>query len=148
MTSYITTYDQWLSAFRKDKRSIWIKVDLSSGTQIYFKDYADWQDIKKTCESESLEIHAVSLQFKSNIIKVDTKDSDGVYLIRAIRGRMGGKSQHYYTIGLLREGVVHKGMWLTPELIEEENYEDTLDNCFEEAIIYNHARKAHTKESV
>ena len=60
---------------------------------------------------------------KTSFIKMHTKD--------------------YYTIGKLVDGVVLKSRWLTPELIVEEKIEDSLDNCFEEAIIYNHARKTN-----
>jgi hypothetical protein len=148
MNKYITSYSQWLSAFKKNSRAIWVKVSFSNGQEIYFSDYKDWQDIKSICQSEGLGVDNISLQYKSHIINIDTQDSDGVYLVRALRGQIGGDSRQYYTVGVIDEGVVKKGMWLTPELIEEENYEDTLDNCFEQAIIYNHARKSHTQEPV
>jgi len=28
-------------------------------------------------------------------------------------------------------------MWITPELILDKEYEDEIENCFEEAIIYD-----------
>ena len=51
-------------------------------------------------------------------------------------GRMGGKSNEYYTTGILKDGTMHKHMWLIPELIVEKELHDDLDECFEEAIIY------------
>jgi len=51
---------------------------------------------------------------------------------------VGASSRDYYTIGKLIKGVVHKSMWLTPEIIVDQTYEDELENCFEEAVIYNH----------
>lgn len=148
MIEYITTYEDWYQEFKKDKSAIWIKAHLSDGKEIYFKDYKRWQDIKKTCRLERLDIHGVSLQFKSNIVHIDTKKADGVYLVRSIKGQIGGNSQHYYTVGIVDGDTVRKGMWLTPELLEEENFEDPLDKCFKEAIIYNHARSTHRKKPV
>ena len=136
MTEYITTHDQWLEEYRKDKRVVWVRALLSSGEEIYFKDYDTWLDIKGKCDSESLNVNRISLQYRSHIINVDTVDTQGVYLIRSLMGQMGAKSRQYYTIGQIKDGVVHKAQWLVPELIEEKTFEDTLDNCFEEAIIY------------
>jgi hypothetical protein len=33
-------------------------------------------------------------------------------------------------------------MWLTPELVEDNSYEDDLNNCFEEALIYQNGKKS------
>ena len=148
MNNYITSYEGWYEEFKKDKSAIWVRVHLSSGEELYFKEYSQWQDIKNTCLSSLLNIEGISLQFKSNVVHIDTQGGDGVYLVRSIKGQIGGDSQHYYTIGVVKGDIVTKGMWLTPELLEEENFEDDIDNCFEEAIIYNHARKSHRQEQV
>ena len=92
--------------------------------------------------------NGISLQFKSNSVFIDTKDCEGVYLVRSIKGQIGGDTQHYYTVGTVLGSTVKKGMWITPDLIEEENFEDSIDNCFEEAIIYNHARKPNRQEPI
>jgi len=141
MNSYITTHDQWLEEYRKDKRAIWVRALLSDGREIYFKDYDTWHDIKKTCSERCLSVEKIKLQYRSHIIEVDTNGVEGVYLVRSVMGQIGGDSKNYYTIGCVIDGKVRKSMWLTPELIEEENIEDTLDNCFEEAIIYHYEKE-------
>jgi len=83
----------------------------------------------------------IKLQYRSNVIEVETKDCDGVYLVRSILGEVGGGVKNYYTIGALKDDIVYKGRWLTPELIEEEKVEEGLDNCFEEAIIYRYDKR-------
>ena len=52
-------------------------------------------------------------------------------------GQMGGESREYYTTGTLKNGIVHKKMWMIPELIVEKEYKDEEDECFKEAIIYD-----------
>ena len=58
---------------------------------------------------------------------------------------MGGDSKHYYTVGIIKGDVVHKKMWIIPELIEEKSYEDDIDACFEEGIIYNDQKTKENK---
>ena len=118
-----------------------MRAVLSNGQEIYFSDYDIWYAVKNKCEQEGLSVNMVKLQYRSSVVEVDTAGSDAVYVVRSLRGNIGGETSHYYTIGIMNDNIVHKTMWLTPELIEnEEKSEDTLDNCFEEAIIYNHAR--------
>tara|TARA_Y100000296_G_scaffold77032_1_gene98209 strand:+ start:54 stop:485 length:432 start_codon:yes stop_codon:yes gene_type:complete len=141
MNSYITTHDQWLEEYRKDKRAIWVRVLLSDGREIYFKDYGVWKDLKETCQKEVLSIKQVKLQYRSHVIEEDVDGAEGVYLVRSVMGQIGGDSSNYYVIGRVVGDKVLKTSWLTPELIQEENFEDTLDNCFEEAIIYQHEKE-------
>tara|TARA_B100000745_G_C20060097_1_gene361706 strand:+ start:466 stop:900 length:435 start_codon:yes stop_codon:yes gene_type:complete len=143
MTDYITTHEGWLTEYRKDKTLIWVRVVLSNGREIYFADYKTWLSIKKLCVDEKLSVSTVRLQYKSHVETIDASDAEAVYLVRSIMGQVGGESKNYYTIGKLIDGVVLKSRWLTPELVEEEKIEDSLDNCFEEAIIYDHARKTN-----
>jgi hypothetical protein len=58
-------------------------------------------------------------------------------MVRSVKGEFGGSTKNCYTTGYLKNNVVHKTMWITPELVEESSYVDDLDNCFEEAIIYH-----------
>ena len=146
MADFITSHEEWLPEYRKNKYAIWIRVVLSNGQEIYFSDYNIWYDIKSKCEGEKLSINCVKLQYSSNVVEIDTSDNDAVYVVRSLKGQIGGETSHYYTVGILRGDVVYKSMWLTPEMIAEEKEEDTLDNCFEEAIIYNHARTTNRQE--
>ena len=77
------------------------------------------------------------MQFRSHEVTIDVEDAEAVYLVRSVMGQMGGESRQYYTTGRLEGGKMHKKMWLTPELIVEKELTDEIDECFEEAIIYN-----------
>ena len=143
MTNYITTREEWLKEYRKDKTSIWVRAVLSDGQEIFFRDYHTWLSIKETCSDKSLSISMLKLQYKSHVEEIDVSDSEAVYLIRSLKGQIGGATRNYYTVGTLADGIMLKSKWLTPELVEEEKTEETLDKCFEEAIIYNHARKSN-----
>ena len=56
-------------------------------------------------------------------------------------GQMGGQTKNYFTTGLVNGDKVEKKMWLTPELVVDKEYEDEIENCFEEAIIYDKTEK-------
>ncbi len=143
MNNYITTHEGWLTEYRKDKTCIWVRAGLSDGREIYFKDYKTWLSIKEFCDEEKLSVCSIKLQYKSHVETINVSDAEAVYLVRSLMGQIGGETKNYYTVGRLVDGVVFKSRWLTPELVEEEKIEDSLDNCFEEAIIYNHARKSN-----
>ena len=146
MDNFITSREQWLEEYKKDKAAIWVIVTLSDGKQIWFKDYDVWMEIKDLCEDNSLDVAGLSIQFKSHKEDTDLSGAEAVYLIRSLMGQMGGTTKYYYTVGKLIKGVMYKSMWLTPEIIEERKEEETIENCFEEAIIYNHGKRKKRKK--
>jgi hypothetical protein len=134
--------DKWREAITTHSRSTrWIKCKLTNGEEI-FTDHKGWLDIKTKCDSESLFLTEWSLQFKSHEVTIDIdEDAEGVYFARSIMGRMGGKSLQYYTTGILKDNMVHKKMWLIPELIVDRTAVSCVEECFTETLIYNNAKK-------
>tara|TARA_B100000287_G_scaffold298985_1_gene282174 strand:+ start:429 stop:854 length:426 start_codon:yes stop_codon:yes gene_type:complete len=119
------------------EKEVFINVELSNGRDVYFSDYNSWLEIKDICYSEDLTLARLALQFRSHLEEINIDDAEAVYLVRSVMGQIGQKSKSYLTTGTLVGDVVHKKMWLTPELIVEKEYEDTVEGCFEEAMIYN-----------
>ncbi|NBP01092.1 MAG: hypothetical protein EBU90_13345 [Proteobacteria bacterium] len=144
MKQFIHTYSDWLTEYKKNKTLTWFKVTLSDKLDYYFNQYEDWFDIKKICQSCKLNIISISLQYKSNSCNIDTIDADGVYLVRSALGAIGETTKQTITIGKLYNSIVYKTMWVVPELVEQLNDQDKIENCFEEAIIYNDKQKAET----
>jgi hypothetical protein len=144
MKQFIHTHNDWLIEYKKDKTLTWFKVTLSDKLDYYFSNYSDWADIKRICESNKLNVISIGLQYKSNSCNVDTIDADGVYLVRSALGAMGEVTKQTITIGKLYNKIVYKTMWVVPELVEQLNDHDVIENCFEEAIIYNDKQKTET----
>jgi hypothetical protein len=144
MKQFIHTHNDWLIEYKKDKTLTWFKVTLSDKLDYYFSNYSEWADIKRICESNKLNVISIGLQYKSNSCNVDTIDADGVYLIRSALGAMGEVTKQTITIGKLYNNIVYKTMWVVPELVEQLNDQDVIENCFEEAIIYNDKQKTET----
>lgn len=134
----ISTYEDWLKEYRKDKYKIWIRATLSNNTEVYLPEHRDWLKLKNHCQDQKVKILKVGLQYRSHSIEINTQDADGVYLIRSLIGVMGENSKQTITIGKLYGDTIKKTMWVTPELIEELNSEDNIEDCFMEALILNY----------
>lgn len=141
MKTFITSYSDWLEEYKKDKYKTWIRAILSNDSEIYLKDYAEWLELKEYCLNNKLGIKKVGLQYRSHSIEVDTDNSDGVYLAKSILGSFGQATKQTFTVGILQDNVVNKTTWLIPELLKELETKDTIENCFEEALIYNYAKE-------
>lgn len=139
---------KWKDHYSKsDYNRTWIKVMTEDGQHFFFSEYDDWYGIQDYCEKNSVFIKDMHLQFRSHkCIMEIPDDTEGIYFVRSVMGAMGMKTKNYFTVGTLKDGVVSKKMWLVPELIFEKELEDDLDQCFEEAMLYNGKKKKNRKE--
>ncbi len=142
--------EKWREHYRKsNKHKVFVKVMLKNGKHFFFNDYSVWKEIKEYCESKLTFIEEMHFQFRSHKCVLNLGDPVGVYLIRSVMGEMGCDSVNFLTLGLLKEdGMVHKQMWMVPELLKDMEYTDPIEDCFEEAIIYNEEKKANAKKQV
>ena len=138
--------EKFLEKYRTNKQAIWIKIKLPNGKELLFDKYEVWKDIKSVCDNTDVFISNFHLQFRSHEIKIDIEDADAIYFIRSVMGQMGGDTKHYYTVGVLRGDIVSKKMFIIPELVEEKSYEDDIESCFPEGLIYNAQKKKKDKQ--
>jgi hypothetical protein len=142
---------KWADFYRSDRsntKHVFIKVMTTDGEHFFFHDYNKWFEIKEYCEKNSVFIKDLHLQFRSNRCIIDIENSDAVYLVRAVLGALGQETRHYFTVGTLRNGKMLKQMYVVPELVKEKEYEDALNNCFDEALIYDEKKKTNRKKQV
>ena len=134
---------EFLKRYRQDKTSVWVKVKLTNDKEFYFTNYkGSWEGIKATCDFKNLFIKEFILQFRSHEVIIDIpEDADAFYFVRSILGQMGADCQHYYTVGIIKGDNVQKDMYIIPELIKDKSYEDNIESCFEEGIIYDGRKK-------
>lgn len=142
---------KWAEFYRSDPsntKRIFIKAMTSDGKHFFCKVYDEWFDVKKHCEENSVFIQDLHLQFRTQRCIIDVTDADAVYVIRSVLGALGQDTKHYFTVGILKDGKMRKSMYVVPELIKEQEYEDTLDNCFDEALIYNEKTQKNREKQV
>jgi len=140
---------KWVEHYTNcDYNKVWIKVMTEEGKHWFFSDYNIWYEVKAHCEKNDIFIQDFHLQFRSHQCIIDVADSEGIYFVRSVMGAMGQKTKNFFTVGILRNDIVYKKMWLVPELIVEKEIEDTLENCFKEAMLYNGKKKKNGKEQV
>ncbi len=135
---FITSHQQWQEEYLKDRRKVWIRASLSNGEEVYLPEHKDWVRLKQYCKESKTHVTLVKLQYKSHVVEVDTSKAEAAYVVRSLIGQWGTDSKHAYTVGKLKDGIVYKKMWLTPELLPEQPDEDPVEDCFEEALIYNY----------
>lgn len=144
MNTFITSYQDWLEEYKKDKYNTWIRVTFTNDEEVYLRNYSEWLILKNHCKENELGVMKIGLQYRSNSIEIDVSDSDGVYLTRSIFASFGQSERQTYTVGKIFKSKVEKSIWIIPELIKQLEEEDRIDQCFEEAIIYNYAKKRET----
>tara|TARA_Y100000817_G_C16432195_1_gene356886 strand:+ start:17 stop:430 length:414 start_codon:yes stop_codon:yes gene_type:complete len=128
--------DKWLERYRSNKRATWVNVRLTNGEEHYYDQYEGWRSLKERCDKENIFIQEMSLQFRSHQVDIDLTDAEGIYLIRSLMGQLGGNTRDYLTTGILKGDKVYKKMWIVPELIVDKEMTDSVEDCFEEALIY------------
>ena len=133
---------KWVPLYRKNKDAVWIRGKLTNNEEINYDDYSSWKELKSYCEDNRLFFKELYLQFKSHKVQLNTEGAGGVYLVRAIKGSLGGgdNNRHYYTYGILKGSKVMKQMYVTPELVVDKEIEDDVKDCFKEALIYDKTR--------
>jgi hypothetical protein len=136
----------WLEKYRTNKSAVWIRGVLTSGEEFYHDTFDGWLSVKSKCEKFGLFLKELSLQYRSHKVDIDLTDAEAIYLIRSVMGKFGGKSKQYYTTGILKSGKVHKKMWILPELIVEKELTDDIEECFEEALLYDPEKTKNRKE--
>ena len=140
------TDQEWLSRYRSNKDAIWIKCKLTDDRQFYHDDFKGWLEIKDICDTDGVFVKELKLSFRSHEISVDIDDAEAVYLIKSVMGQIGADTKHYYTTGVLKEGIVYKQMWLIPELVIDKEFEENIEECFRQAVIYNDQEKKNREE--
>lgn len=138
--------EEWLKAYRSNKQAIWVKVQLTDGSWHFKDSHKGWLEIKKICEDTGESVEWMALQFRSHEVILDDLNGDGIYFIRMVMGFPGAKDRHYYVVGKVKGDLVHKRIFILPELVVDKTYTDHIDDCFEEAIIY--AKGKNRKEQV
>ena len=136
----------WIKHYRTNKHVVWIKCKCSDQSEHFFHDMKDWVSLVSHTSKQSTHLSELALQFRSHEEKLDLTEAEGIYLITSAMCSMGGASKNYLTFGKVNGNSVKKQMWIIPELIVEKEYDDTIDNCFEEAIIDVRKKKKNGEE--
>jgi hypothetical protein len=131
----------WLTYYRTNKDAIWIKGILKNDEEIFLHSFKEWPGLANRLENERNFFKKLSLQFKSHEVDLDITNCEGIYLVRSVIGQLTGYTKETITFGKVNGNNIDKTVYMSPELIVDESYSDTLANCFEEAIIYDKTPK-------
>lgn len=124
----------------KNTKNIWIVVETDSD-KYFLQNFDDWLKFKSNCDRSNIKLKSVGLQYKSHHVKQDVSKSDGAYVIRSVKANFGGDSIDTFVTGVVNGTEVNKILWSIPALIPEDEFVEKIEDCFEEAIIYNHGKE-------
>lgn len=126
--------------FIEDKTQ-WVAT-LCDGTVVYKDDEREGQEIQsawirlqKFCRENKKSIIDLHLRFRSNIIHVLDRDSDGYFFANKIVQLIGGPSFDFFVIGSIKNGKIFTKTFKTPELIQVEESERSLDEYIDFVIL-------------
>lgn len=134
--------DEFRKEYNKgsNTKNIWIVATTESDTY-YLQGFDDWLRFKKNCDGSKTNLTSIGLQYKSHHVKQDVSNADGAYVIRSVKANLGGESIDTFVTGIVNDKKVTKILWSIPSLIPEDEFEEDVAQCFEEAIIYNNGKK-------
>lgn len=137
-------YESYYKSLDYETRSkiVWIFFATDKDQKLYLKDWKEWLEVQDYCRANKCNIDHVGLRYKGNQVIVDVPiDAQGVYLIKSARGQIGHESKMTMTIGIVDQGLVNKTHYLTPELIEDLKFTDSVETCHKPAIVYNEQKR-------
>ena len=128
--------DGWIQDI-EESTTIWI-CTLSNGEIIYQDDerpdrmhHSAWVRLKNYCEANGLYVVKIQLKFRSHSEFVFDEEADGYCFRKGVLGSFGSANQHFYLVGILKNGIVNMQKWSVPELIlsetDERNPSDLSD---------------------
>lgn len=118
----------------EERKFTCLVLHLSNGKDLYLTELRDWLTIPDYCKEYDVKILSISLQYRSNLIDIDTSDVDGLYIVQTAKGLVGEEAQHFVTVGKVYGDVVKKTLYSTPALLANDEFEDKIDTCIEEAL--------------
>ena len=114
MNDFITSNDEWYKEYQGDREKTWVVTEFSDNSKVYFSEHKDWLKIKALCKEKRLSITKLQLQFRSNVVDIEIGGVDAIYLIRSVKGLLGGDSKNYLTVGKVQSNNVKKTCGLYP----------------------------------
>ena len=131
-----TEPDGWIEN-RLEDTTFWIAT-LSNNEVVWMDDerperkhHSAWIRLKEHCEINKLHVVKIQLKFRSHSEFVYDEDSEGYAFRKGVLGSFGSANQHFYLVGILKNGIVNMQKWSVPELIlsetDERNPSDLSD---------------------
>ena len=107
-----------------EEKCRWIAA-LSNGISVYQDDLREgceessaWRRLRQFVTKEKLSIINLHIQFRSHIIRPDLPVApDAYFFCNKIVQFLGGRSLDFYVVGYLKDGLVFRQTFSTPELI-------------------------------
>jgi hypothetical protein len=128
----VSSKEDWLAEYRKDKSKLWFWIYFNENEFLAFNDYYDWFQLIENRKN----IVKIKLQYKSAMVEHTIPDDcEGLYLVRSVLCKLLDDDYiHTTTIGFLKNGIINKIIYINRGLIERYRDSSNIEDCFDQAI--------------
>lgn len=119
----------------EDRRKVWILLYPENGQEIYLQNFADWPDAVKYLKEKKIRLKNLGLKFRTHTVEYPVDGSEGVYISQTAKGSMGGKTIHCFSLGFVKDGIVHRTLYTSPDLTPDLQLEDNVEDVIQEALL-------------
>jgi len=119
----------------KDRRKVWIVLFPESGQEIYLQNFKDWPDALKYLREKKIRLKNLGLKFRTHMIEYAVEGSEGVYISQTAKGTMGGKTINCFSLGFVKDNIVHRTLYTSPDLTPDLQLEDNVEDVIQEALL-------------
>ena len=127
--------DKYKTLPEEDRRKVWILLFPESGPTMYLQEFKDWPDVVKYLKDKDIRLEKIGLQFRSHTVEHPVNKSDGVYIAQTAKGSTGGTTIHCFSLGYIKDCIVYRTLYTTPDLTPDLQLEDHIDEVIQEALL-------------
>jgi len=127
--------DKYRSLPEPERRNTWILLFPDSGPTMYIQNFKDWPEVILDLKKQNVKLNKIGLQYRSHTVEHEVKNSDGVYIAQTVKGSTGGVTIHCFSLGFVKDNIVYRTLYTTPDLTPDLQLEDNVDEVIQEALL-------------
>ena len=129
----------WQEKYRtlpeEDRRKVWILLFPESGPTMYLQNFKDWPDVLIDLKKKNVRLDKIGLQYRSHTVEHPVNKSDGIYIAQTAKGSTGGVTIDCFSQGYVKDSIVYRTLYTTPDLSPDLQLEDHVDEVLQEALL-------------
>jgi len=131
--------EAWQAKYRSlsepERRKVWITLIPESGLTMYLQNFKDWPEAVLDLKKKNVRLKKIGLQFRSHTVECEVSESDGVYIAQTAKGSTGGATIHCFSLGFVKDNIVYRTLYTTPDLTPDLQLEDNIEEVIQEALL-------------
>ncbi len=132
-------HEAWQAKYKSlpepERRQTWILLFPESGPTMYIQNFKDWPEVILDLKKNNVRLDKIGLQYRSHTVEYQVKNYDGVYIAQTAKGSTGSTTIHCFSLGFVKDNMVYRTLYTTPDLTPDLQLEDHVDEVIQEALL-------------